>query len=143
MASFSLQQNLCDNGALRRYCREQNIRLVVLFGSWAQAKEHKGSDVDVAVLPGRGDSPDILQWIFDFQEFFFERHVDLVVLSPETDPLLLHEIFLKGRPLYEDVPGVFQSERTRAWKLYLDTAPLRRLQKPFLEAFVERKRRVS
>ncbi|WP_448382715.1 nucleotidyltransferase domain-containing protein [Desulfosoma sp.] len=137
------QQTLCDDAALRRYCRERHIRLAVLFGSWAQGKGRQGSDVDVAVLPARGCHPDPLQWIFDFQEFFFDRHVDLVVLSPHTDPLLLCEIFFTGRPLYEDVSGVFQAERIRAWKLYLDTAPLRRRRKSFLEAFIERKRHDS
>jgi predicted nucleotidyltransferase len=137
------EKTLCDEAALRHYCRERHIRLAVLFGSWAQARGRQGSDVDVAILPAWGCPPDTLQWIFDFQALFYDRHVDLVVLRPHTDPLLLFKIFFKGRPLYEDVPGLFQAQRIRAWKLYLDTAPLRQRQKSFLEAFIERKRRDS
>lgn len=138
-----VQESLYNAEALSCYGPAEGIRLVVLFGSWANGRGHAQSDVDLAVQMNLGTSPDVLQLIFDLQGIFFERQIDLVILTPWTSPLLLHEIFFKGRPLYEANAGVFRSERLRAWKLYQDTAPLRRLQERSLNARVKRLRDVS
>jgi hypothetical protein len=64
--------------------------------------------------------------------------IDLVLLTRDTDPLLLHEIFTKGKLLHEAQPSIFQSERLSAWKLDLDTENVRRMQATYLKTFVER-----
>lgn len=136
-------QGLYDGDVLRDYCQETGIELLVLFGSYADGAAGSESDVDLAVQPERGITADKLQFIFDFEEIFAPHSVDLVVLTPLTSPLLLHEIFFRGMPLYESIPGAFRKGRLRAWKLYQDTAPLRRRQKAALERFVERSGHVS
>ena len=138
-----MRESLYNAEALNHYCPTEGIRLVVFLGSWANGRGRTQSDVDLAVQMNLGKSPDVLQLIFDLQGIFLERQIDLVVLTPWTSPLLLHEIFFKGRPLYEASAGVFRSERLRAWKLYQDTAPLRRLQERSLHARVKRLRDVS
>lgn len=64
-------------------------------------------------------------------------------MSPDTDPLLLYEIFFHGKPLYEETPGMFEQERLRAWKLYLDTENLREMRRKYLKEFVERAHNVT
>lgn len=78
-----------------------------------------------------------LELIYHLGSLFTDREVDLVVLSIDTDPVLLFEIFSSGKPLYEDRPGVFDSERLRAYKLYYDTEKLRRLQTEYLKKFAQ------
>jgi hypothetical protein len=75
--------------------------------------------------------------IYRLGDFFEGKEIDLVVLTRDTDPVLLNEIFSKGRLLYEEQPGIFDKERLRAWKLYLDTEKLRRMRKEYLKKFVE------
>ncbi|HBD08093.1 MAG TPA: hypothetical protein DCZ69_07500 [Syntrophobacteraceae bacterium] len=131
-------QTLYDPDALDRYCRQKGIRLVVLFGSHAHGTAGSHSDVDLAVQMQRGAETDKLQLIFDLEGIFSPHRVDLVILNPLTSPLLLHEVFLQGRPLYEAVTDEFKRGRLRAWKLYQDSARLRRLEKRALEHFVRR-----
>ncbi|MHC1743892.1 MAG: nucleotidyltransferase family protein [Syntrophobacteraceae bacterium] len=136
--SDSPGQGLCDLSTLGEYCREAGIELIVLFGSHARGQAGPGSDVDLAVQPARGVEIDKLRLIFDLGELFSPHEVDVVTLSSLTSPLLLHEIFFNGLPLFEAGPGQFQKGRMRAWKLYVDTAPLRQRQKEALARFIER-----
>ena len=135
-------EGFCDPAIIERYCREAGIELLIVFGSHARGKARPGSDVDLAVQPVRGVEVDKLQLIFDLGEIFSPHEVDVVILSPLTSPLLLHEIFFNGRLLFEAGPGQFKKGRMRAWKLYVDTAPLRQRQKETLARFVERRHRV-
>jgi uncharacterized protein len=135
--------NLYDPDRFEGFCRESGIDLLVLFGSHAAGRAAGASDVDLAVQLERGAQPDKLQLIFDLEEIFAPRRVDLVILTAHTTPLLLHEIFVKGTPLFESRPGEFRKARLRAWKLYQDTAPLRERERRFLRVFVERMKGVS
>lgn len=135
-------QRLFDPGTLHRYCWKEGIGLLVLFGSRAAEPAGSLSDVDLAVQMQRGAEADKLRLIFDLEEIFDPRRVDLVLLTPLTSPLLLHEIFTKGMPLYEGTAGEFGKARLRAWKLYQDTEPLRRMEGRALKDFVRRLRNV-
>ena len=125
------------------FCKEHGIVLLVLFGSHAEGRSHPGSDVDLAVktCPEVGVSK--LDLIFRLGALFGDREIDLVLLTRDTDPLLLHEIFTKGRPLHEAQPDIFESEQLRAWKLYLDTESLRQMQTTYLRRFVEKMNHVA
>lgn len=131
-------QGLYDPDTLSRYCRKEAIALLVLFGSRAVKAAGSQSDADLAVQMQRGVQADKLRLIYDLEGIFAPRRVDLVVLTPLTPPLLLHEIFSRGLPLYEGATDEFSKGRLRAWKLYQDTAPLRRIEKRTLEDFVRR-----
>jgi hypothetical protein len=69
---------------------------------------------------------------------FDGKKIDLVILTADTDPLLLYEVFFNGMPLYEEDQGIFEKEKLRAWKLYIDTEKLRVMQKQYLKKFVEK-----
>lgn len=131
-------QTLFDPDALDRYCRQEGIRLLVLFGSHAVGTAGSQSDVDLAVQTRRGVETDKLLLIYDLEGIFSPHRVDLVILNPLTSPLLLREVFFRGRPLYEGAMDEFSRGRLRAWKLYQDSAPLRQFEKRALESFVRR-----
>lgn len=110
--------------------RRAGVRLVVVFGSAARGTEHPGSDIDVGVL---FDGPPAEPRPFDARleavarALQADRPLDLVVLD-EADPLLLHEVAVDGRPVFEAAPGTFEEFRIRAVKRYYDTAWIRRIE---------------
>jgi predicted nucleotidyltransferase len=120
---------------IKKLCRENNIDLLVLFGSEATKATHAGSDMDLAVLLKRGSRTSKLKLIGELDDCFGGKKIDLVILTTETDPLLLHEIFSHGRTLYERRKGIFINQKLRAWKLYIDTGKIRRMNEKYLKAF--------
>jgi predicted nucleotidyltransferase len=132
-----------NDDTIRDFCVERGIELLVLFGSVAGKTERPGSDIDLAVKMKRGRSMAKLELIYHLGALFADREIDLVVLSIDTDPVLLFEIYSSGKPLYEEKPGVFDSERLRAYKLYYDTEKLRGLQAEYLRKFSDGGRNVA
>ena len=65
------------------------------------------------------------------------------MLTPDTSPLLRYEILFGGRVLYEESEGLFEEGKLKAWKLYLDTAPLRKRELQYLREFAGRMRHVT
>ncbi len=94
--------------------------------------------MDVAVKFREGVEVPKLELIYQLDEILGGEGIDLVVLTTDTEPLLLYEIFSKGKLLYESRPGIFDAGRLRAWKLYIDTEKLRAMQNKYLKEFVER-----
>lgn len=121
-----------------RALRAAGVRLVVVFGSAARGSDRPDSDLDVAVLfdggvplPGEAAAPFDARREAAARALRAGREIDLVVLD-EADPLLLREVALDGRPVYEQEPGAFEEFRLRAIKRYLDTAWIRRLEADLL-----------
>ena len=125
------------------FCRENNVELFVLFGSHARGTVHPRSDIDVAIKIKRGASVSKLDLLFRLGGMFGDKEIDLVVLADDTDPLLLYEIFMNGQALYEERKGIFMEEKLRAWKLYLDTERLRKMQRDHLRKFGEKASNVA
>jgi predicted nucleotidyltransferase len=132
-----------NDANLSEFCRRNSIELLVLFGSTATGGVDQASDVDLAVRLQRGAPERKLELLDELGELFGDREIDLVVLTPDTDPVLLREIFTGGRPLYEGRPGLFDDERLRAHKLYFDTEKLRAHRDAFLRRFSESVRHVA
>lgn len=126
------------NEQIKSFCEKNNIELLIIFGSQASGKITPASDIDVAVKLRKGTEASKLELIYQLDSLLNGKDIDLVILTDDTDPLLLYEIFLNGKLLYEKSPGIFDAERLRAWKLYIDTERLRMLQKKYLKKFVER-----
>lgn len=129
MASMDL---VLDEAVLRA----AGVRLVVVFGSAARGAGRPDSDLDVGVLFDGGGRPPLPGEPAEPFEARREavadalragREIDLVVLD-EADPLLLHEVAVHGRPVFEAEPGVFEEFRIRAIKRYFDTAWIRRIE---------------
>lgn len=126
------------NEQIKSFCEKNNIELLIIFGSQASGKTTPVSDIDVAVKLRKGAEASKLELIYQLDSLLNGKDIDLVILTDDTDPLLLYEIFLNGKLLYEKSPGIFDAGRLRAWKLYIDTERLRMLQKKYLKEFVER-----
>lgn len=116
--------------------RATGVRLVVVFGSAARGAGRPDSDLDVGVLfdgggrlplPGEAAEPSGARREAVADALRADREIDLVVLE-ESDPLLLHEVAVDGRPVFEAEPGVFEEFRILAIKRYFDTAWIRRIE---------------
>ena len=132
-----------NNEALQKYCHESGIELLVLFGSAARCAVQPDSDVDIALKMKKGIAVSKLDLIYNLGQLFDDREIDLVILSINTDPVLLHEIFAHGKPLFEGKSDIFAEERLRAFKLFFDTEKLRLLQAEYLRKYTERLRHVA
>ena len=110
---------------IKGFCRANNIELLILFGSGVTGKTHPSSDIDIAVKLKKGVGIQKLELIYKLDDVFNGKSIDLVVLGPDTDPLLLHEIFFNGTPVYEKKDGMYKQDKLRSWKLYLDTEKIR------------------
>lgn len=124
-------------GELAEFCQKCGISLIVLFGSqvWGSAKE--GSDVDLGlVLDTYPIAPEEeLRLIRDLVWATENADLDITILN-HADPLLGYHVACHGHPLYEREPCSFNRFQLRAWKRFIDTAKFRRLQRPFIEAFL-------
>jgi predicted nucleotidyltransferase len=111
---------------IREVCRELDIALLYLYGSYALGVAHKLSDLDVGFLPKRTFDLDATLRLLDkLQEIFEEEAVDLVDLS-KAPLTLIHRVLKEGRCLYgKDLRTKIEFE-TRQETLYWDTEPLRR-----------------
>jgi uncharacterized protein len=125
------------------FCRKSGIELLILFGSRATGLTTAPSDIDLAVQLRKNMQISKLDLIYELDTIFHPEPVDLVLLTPNTAPLLRYEIFFKGRVLFEEAEGLFEHGRLKAWKLYLDTAQLRKRELEYLRAFARRMRYVT
>jgi uncharacterized protein len=110
-----------------------NLSLVLLFGSQATGKSHKGSDYDIAYL---GDAPlsldDESKLIVDLMQVFGIEKVDLTSIRGSS-PLLLHEIVSTGSVLFEKTPSLFTALYIYALRTYEEARPLFELRSAFLK----------
>ena len=127
-----------EDKKLKVFCKEENIELLVLFGSYASGKAQPESDIDVAVKLKRSSNISKLDLIYKLDDLFNGKNIDLVILTKDTDPLLLYEVFFSGNLLYEEYSGLFSKEKLKAWKLYIDSEKIRAMQGKYLKEFVER-----
>jgi predicted nucleotidyltransferase len=128
---------------IKSFCKKNHIEILVLFGSASTGETHHLSDIDIAVKYKRGVKASKLKLIYDLDDFFYGKSIDVVVVTPDTDPLLLHEIFSKGTPLYQSRKGLFEEEQLRAWKLYLDTGAIQKMNAKYLIKYMKKVRHVA
>jgi predicted nucleotidyltransferase len=105
---------------------DESVRLVVLFGSLAGGAGGDAGDIDIAV--GADGGVDVIALTNRITSLLHEDAVDVVDLRG-APPLLMARIAEQGLPLYEREPGEFARFRSLAWRRYVDTRKLRRLQK--------------
>jgi predicted nucleotidyltransferase len=119
---------------LRPLFEDESVRLVVLFGSLACGEGEGAGDIDIAV--GTDDGLDVIGFTNRITRLLHEDAVDVVDLRG-APPLLKARIAGQGLPLYEREPGEFAKFRSLAWRRYVDTEKLRRLQQKNLRRSIE------
>lgn len=115
--------------------REEDLRLIVLFGSGAREDE-RPEDLDLGVL---GRSPvEPLNLTNRLIERLGRQDVDLVDLR-RADPVLMVQVARDGTPLYEGSPGEFARFHSLAFRRFADTRKFREAERRELEEFIARR----
>ena len=128
---------LLKTDGLAELCRERGISLIVLFGSQVQSSAKEDSDVDLGLLLETYPitPSEELTLIRELVWTTENANLDITILN-HADPLLGYHVACHGHPLYEQEPTSFNRFQLRAWKRFIDTAKFRRMQRPFIEAFL-------
>ncbi len=127
-----------DQKLLREFSEKNGLQLLVLFGSQASGKTHPKSDTDIGFVSAR--KKNLLETIDmqrDMSQACAIRDLDLVDLRA-VSPLFLKNITDSGVVLYEERPGIFSELRMYAFKLFVETKPLRALRAASLERFLQK-----
>ena len=97
--------------------KDQNLLLVIVFGSAASGSQNSRSDIDVAVYPRKKITAGQRHQISAEIATATGRTVDLVDLS-DADGGLLRQILRNGRMLFSKRPAIlgFLTERMLAWQ---------------------------
>ena len=117
--------------ALAEAAKGTGIKLLVLFGSRVRGDVHAHSDWDFGYLcEGRCD----VELPRDrFMQILATDQIDLVDLS-KASALLRFQVASDGKPILEEVPGVFQQFQIEAATFWCDVEPvLRRAYVQILE----------
>jgi predicted nucleotidyltransferase len=121
---------------IAEWCQHQPVRLCILFGSQATGKAHAASDVDLAVWPTQTlSTAQKLSWVNQLSDLL-NCEVNLLVVSPDLDPVLGFELVRDGRLIFEATPGNWLHQRAQLWHAYNDSLPFRRAARARLDEFV-------
>jgi len=103
--------------------RKKRIAAVYLFGSTATGRDHRGSDLDLAIVVKRTISGRERLRIEADLSSRLRRDVDLIIFG-QAAPLLQHQILKYGRLICENDPAERVRQEVRARAEYLDTRRL-------------------
>ena len=138
-SDLNVKVDACLEKRLMALAEEYNLKFIILYGSYATGKEHKDSDLDVAVICG--------------QELKFDRYLsvcgkmqDALALPPEVDldfktlskvdPLFRYEVTRDGKLLYGDAAD-YKNYKVFSLNAYHDTRPLFNLERKLVHKFQE------
>ena len=114
--------------------KEERLRFVLLFGSAAQGRTHKRSDIDLAFSY---DGPvDIVDLTNKVMGFLHSDSIDVVDLK-RASPLMRLAAVKTGKLLYERTGGLFHGYCSFAFRMYADTKKLRDARVKAIELFLE------
>jgi predicted nucleotidyltransferase len=122
---YRSMKNIFDQQLLRQFSQQHGLQLLVLFGSQASGKTHPKSDTDIGFVSTR--KKNLLETITlqsNMSRAFAVRDLDLVDLRT-VSPLFLKNIADSGVVLYEEHPGLFAELRMYAFKLFVESKPIR------------------
>jgi len=104
-----------------RIAKKFQLKLVVIFGSFANGKNRKDSDLDIAVLGSKEVSFKEQVQLTNELSLLFSKNVDLSVLN-RANPLLLFQASKNSILLYGDRTEFFKF-KIHAFNAYNDYAP--------------------
>jgi predicted nucleotidyltransferase len=113
--------------------QEEELQIVLLFGSTVLGRFHKQSDVDLAFLFDR--PTDIVLLTNKVIRLLGTDRVDVVDLR-RCSPLLTFSAVSQGALLYERSSGLFASVYSLAFRRYLDTKKIREAQDRVVKQFL-------
>ncbi|RLC38237.1 hypothetical protein DRH27_02780 [Candidatus Falkowbacteria bacterium] len=125
---------------LSQIAKKYNLKLIILFGSFASGKTHKESDLDIAIQykrePGSSAFNDELALIGEFTKIFNGKKVDLCLIN-RANPLLLKQINQNCVLLYGDLSD-FYNFKIYAFNRYNDYKIYFKMESDFVKKQVKK-----
>lgn len=112
---------------IKKVLQKHGVPFAYLFGSHAQERALRVSDIDIAVFFGNGTPASRfkkqLKLAHDLQEYYAPQRVDLVVLDDIRSTTLRYDIIQTGAILYSNDEGKRLDFELRAFNDYEDFSP--------------------
>lgn len=116
-----------NKAQLARIAREYKLKFVILHGSYATERSHKGSDLDIAILANQElDFDKYLGLCSKLDNLFLGRELDCKTLH-KVDSLFRYEVVRDGVLLYGN-PTDYEEFKAFTYRAYEDARPLRELE---------------
>jgi len=125
-----MQLSSAEKKKLEGIGKKHDLRLILVYGSYAKGTQNKLSDLDIACLARKSFGFDETMSLYsDFSSLFgdIERELDVVILN-KKDPLFLYQVSKGAELLYGDMVD-FQEFKAFAFRNYMDSKDLRELEK--------------
>jgi len=119
--------------------KDQDLELVLLFGSVVSETVHKQSDIDLAFLFQR--PVDIVALTNEVIKLLHIKNADVVDLK-RASPLMKFSIIKNCKLLYEKQQGIFNVCYSLAFRMYNDTKKLRDAQAAAIRNFLKARRQL-
>lgn len=125
-----------DKNKIAEVAKRHNLALVVLFGSQATGHAHKKSDVDIGYVASREiDYRENYAITVELARVFKNPDVELVDIF-NTAPDFKKQVADTGVVLYEADKSIFDSFKVHAFRIYIETKPLRVLRATAIKKFI-------
>lgn len=110
---------------IKNIAKRHNLGLVVLFGSQITDRVNKESDIDIGVYGATSISfEDKIILSKEFSEIFGDDNIDISIISSNS-PLLMYQILIGGKILYEKEKNLADRLRLYSWKLLAEAKSFR------------------
>ncbi|OGW76158.1 MAG: hypothetical protein A3J72_09350, partial [Nitrospirae bacterium RIFCSPHIGHO2_02_FULL_40_19] len=114
------------NAKLKKIFKKYHVLFAIQYGSSLTSKW--AEDIDLALYCQKPSQINTWKLYGELQPFF-DRQLDLIILTNHSNPLLTYEILTKGKVLYMKSLSLFVPIVVTLWKRYLDTQKFRNLEK--------------
>jgi len=124
--------NDTQKNSVQKVAKKYGLDLVILFGSYAEGRNTKNSDIDIGYTKTEKlGFDDEIKLAEDFQTIFKIERADIVYI-PGASPLFMYMILQNGQVLFERDPMIFPNIYTYALKRFEDNKPLYKMRFDYL-----------
>lgn len=117
---------------LQTIAEKYGLDLVMLFGSYAEGRNTKNSDIDIGYMKVKRLSFSTeIQLASDFQTVFKVERADIAYI-PSASPLFMYMILQNGQILFKRDLSIFPNIYTYALKRFEDNKPLYKMRFDYL-----------
>lgn len=121
---------------LTPFFERDGLLLVIIFGSVAQQRTHKKSDIDIALLfKSSLTDDDLLKINNKIIQLLNVNEINIVDIA-KASPLLAYEIVRNGKPVFKKYNAIYPKFVSLSMRKYIDAYKIREAQKKYIDKFI-------
>ncbi len=117
---------------LKKIFKKYHVLFAIQYGSSLSSAGNQAEDIDIALYCKNPSKVNTWNLYGELQPFF-DKQLDLVLITNHSNPLLTYEALTKGKVLYMKSMAIFVPIVVFLWKRYLDTQQFRSLEKNYIK----------